>query len=419
VEKHVLKKKIAFIIQLYGLEINGGAEYHCRLIAEKLKDIYDVEILTSCAKSSVLWENEYAEGVSDIDGVKVRRFPTDRPRDRRKLRRMNQKLRKLQTHQKVLRALGLLGVYEKVVPDGITDADYEKWMEYQGPFLPKLIDYIKKEQANYDALIFFTYLYYPTIEGLKIAPGKSILIPTAHDEWQIHFPLFEAVFTSPKAILYNTLSEKRLVNRLFNNENIHSAIAAVGIEQEQPHVKYNINELLKTDDDYIIYIGRVDVHKGCQLLCDHFLKYKNATGKPLKLIFAGKLFMEKTIDPDIIYMGFVDEDVKITLLQNAMALVIPSLYESLSLVTLESMAQGVPVIANRDCEVLKDHIENSKSGFLFNDYESFKTAMDAVLDHAIDKTGLIANGKKYVAENYTWDVTIQKYKDAVDYVSRH
>jgi glycosyltransferase involved in cell wall biosynthesis len=418
VEKHVLKKKIAFIIQLYGLEINGGAEYHCRLIAEKLKDIYDVEILTSCAKSSVLWENEYAEGVSDI-GVKVRRFPTDRPRDRRKLRRMNQKLRKLQTHQKVLRALGLLGVYEKVVPDGITDADYEKWMEYQGPFLPKLIDYIKKEQANYDALIFFTYLYYPTIEGLKIAPGKSILIPTAHDEWQIHFPLFEAVFTSPKAILYNTLSEKRLVNRLFNNENIHSAIAAVGIEQEQPHVKYNINELLKTDDDYIIYIGRVDVHKGCQLLCDHFLKYKNATGKPLKLIFAGKLFMEKTIDPDIIYMGFVDEDVKITLLQNAMALVIPSLYESLSLVTLESMAQGIPVIANRDCEVLKDHIENSRSGFLFNDYESFKTAMDAVLDHAIDKTGLIANGKKYVAENYTWDVTIKKYKDAIDYVSRH
>jgi glycosyltransferase involved in cell wall biosynthesis len=402
VEKHVLKKKIAFIIQLYGLEINGGAEYHCRLIAEKLKDIYDVEILTSCAKSSVLWENEYAEGVSDIDGVKVRRFPTDRPRDRRKLRRMNQKLRKLQTHQKVLRALGLLGVYEKVVPDGITDADYEKWMEYQGPFLPKLIDYIKKEQANYDALIFFTYLYYPTIEGLKIAPGKSILIPTA-----------------PKAILYNTLSEKRLVNRLFNNENIHSAIAAVGIEQEQPHVKYNINELLKTDDDYIIYIGRVDVHKGCQLLCDHFLKYKNATGKPLKLIFAGKLFMEKTIDPDIIYMGFVDEDVKITLLQNAMALVIPSLYESLSLVTLESMAQGIPVIANRDCEVLKDHIENSRSGFLFNDYESFKTAMDAVLDHAIDKTGLIANGKKYVAENYTWDVTIKKYKDAIDYVSRH
>jgi glycosyltransferase involved in cell wall biosynthesis len=154
-------------------------------------------------------------------------------------------------------------------------------------------------------------------------------------------------------------------------------------------------------------------------LCNHFLKYKKVIGKPLKLVLAGKLFMEKTIDPDIIYMGFVDEDVKITLLQNAMALVIPSLYESLSLVTLESMAQGVPVIANRDCEVLKDHIENSKSGFLFNDYESFKTAMDAVLDHAIDKTGLIANGKKYVAENYTWDVTIQKYKDAVDYVSRH
>ncbi len=413
-----MKKKIAFIIQLYGLEINGGAEYHCRLIAEKLKDEYDVEVLTSCAKTSVTWANEYAEGVDYVNNVKVRRFMTDKPRDRHKLMLMNQKLRKRKTYQKVLRFLGLENIFERIAGDGVVEADYEKWLEYQGPYLPKLLDYIDKSQDDYDALIFFTYLYYPTVKGIQIAPQKSILVPTAHDEWQIYFPLFRNVFTSPKAILYNTLSEKRLVNRLFNNENIYSAIAGVGIEQQHAHVQYNVNELLKTDSDYIIYIGRIDVYKGCKLLFDYFLNCKKETTRPVKLVLLGKLFMEEIKDPDIIYMGFVDEDVKITLLQSAKALAIPSLYESLSLVTLESMAEGVPVIANKTCEVLKDHIENSEAGFLFDDYNSFKTAINTVLDPTFDKAALIKKGKNYIAENYSWDATLQKYRDAINYVSR-
>jgi len=32
------KLKLGFVVQRYGLEIAGGAEYHCRLIAELLRD---------------------------------------------------------------------------------------------------------------------------------------------------------------------------------------------------------------------------------------------------------------------------------------------------------------------------------------------------------------------------------------------
>src|SRR5262249_17948058 len=39
-----LRMKLAFVVQRYGLEIAGGAEYHCRLIAELLKDHADVEV---------------------------------------------------------------------------------------------------------------------------------------------------------------------------------------------------------------------------------------------------------------------------------------------------------------------------------------------------------------------------------------
>ena len=44
------KDKIAFVVVRYGADINGGAEYHCRMLAERLVDDYDVEVLTTCVK---------------------------------------------------------------------------------------------------------------------------------------------------------------------------------------------------------------------------------------------------------------------------------------------------------------------------------------------------------------------------------
>jgi len=414
-----LKKKIAFVIQLYGLEVNGGAEYHCRMIAEKLQDIYDVEVLTSCAKDHITWANTYPDGPGEVNGIKVRRFSTDHPRQRRELRKISKKINKATTLHKIARSLGLLNAYERFLSPKVTDKDYENWVRYQGPYLPKLITYLKENEANYDALIFFTYLYYPAIYGIDIAPQKSILVPTAHDEPQIYYPIFQRLFHTPKAILYNTLSEKRFVNRLFNNDGIYSAIAGVGIDAVKPAITPGIKDILKTDSPYIIYIGRIDAFKGCQLLIDHFLKYRDDNKADMKLVLVGKAFMQLPADEDIIHTGFVDENVKIALLQNAKALIMPSFYESLSLVTLESMAYGVPVIANQNCEVLKDHIENSHAGFLFNSYDSFKIAVDTISAPGFDSTKLSRNAKKYVAENYSWAAVIEKYHDAINYVSRH
>lgn len=42
------KENIAFVVVRYGLNINGGAEYHCRMLAERLTNDYNVEVLTTC-----------------------------------------------------------------------------------------------------------------------------------------------------------------------------------------------------------------------------------------------------------------------------------------------------------------------------------------------------------------------------------
>lgn len=412
-----MEKKIAFIIQRYGLEINGGAEYHCRVIAERLTAIYDVTILTSCAKDYLTWENEYADGISHINGVRVQRFAVTESRNLKKFHSLSRYLNKRTSYQKILRAVGLLPAFEKMLPEGSVKKNEEKLIDLQGPYLPNLIQYITESHTRYDALIFFTYLYYPTVRGLGVAPEKSILVPTAHDEPLIYLDIFKSLFKLPAAILYNTASEKRFVNKLFSNENIYSDIVGLGVEAVPNTTLQNTDAFIKNGDEYLIYIGRVDPLKGCKLLFDYFLAYKKATHSLIKLVVVGEIFMEIPKNDSIIATGFIDETLKISLLLKAKALVIPSFYESLSLVTLESMAYGIPVIANKNCEVLKDHIENSHAGFLFKDYKSFEDALNAISNPQFDTGTLSANAKKYVAENYTWDITIQKYQKAIARVS--
>ena len=73
--------KLAFIIQRYGAEVLGGSEHLCRLVAERLAPNHDVEVLTTCARDYVTWQNEYPEGADRVKGVTVRRFATAAVRD--------------------------------------------------------------------------------------------------------------------------------------------------------------------------------------------------------------------------------------------------------------------------------------------------------------------------------------------------
>ena len=415
----ILKKKIAFIVQRYGMEVNGGAEYHCRVIAEKLKDIYDVEVLTSCAKDYLSWKNEYPEGESIVNGITVHRFPAKKSRNWKEFNSLSRRLvNKRKLYQKALRGFGLLNAFEKLQSTENLQKKEEKWIIDQGPYVPSLINFLTENHQNYDALIFFTYLYYPTVYGINLAPQKSILIPTAHDEPPIYLNIFKALFKKPAAILYNTLSEQRFVNQQFHNENIFSEIVGIGIDPPKDVKPQSIDNIVKPGDPFLIYIGRVDPSKGCGILFDYFSAYKKVSNSNLKLVIVGELFMNAPANPDIILTGFVPDEVKTSLLLKAKALVIPSLYESLSLVTLESMAYGVPVIANENCEVLKDHINNSNAGFLFCNYDSFKNVMDTIANPKFDATILSENARQYVAANYSWPATIEKYQKAINYINR-
>ena len=74
-------KKICFVIQRYGDEVNGGAETLCKQLAERMTDRYDVSVLTTKAIDYMTWKDEYTADEETISGVKIRRFSVNRKRN--------------------------------------------------------------------------------------------------------------------------------------------------------------------------------------------------------------------------------------------------------------------------------------------------------------------------------------------------
>ena len=117
---------------------------------------------------------------------------------------------------------------------------------------------------------------------------------------------------------------------------------------------------------YLVYIGRIEKGKGCAELIRFFIEFKKQYPSPLQLVMIGKSYMELVENADIIYTGFVDETEKLQLLLQSTLLVMPSKFESLSMVLLEAMYYKKPVLVNQQCEVLHQHIAASKGGFSYS-----------------------------------------------------
>lgn len=378
-------KKICFVVQRYGLDVNGGAELHCRLVAEKLASNFEVDVLTTCAIDHYSWANYYKEGVETINGVKVIRFKTDHERD-----------------------IKLFNEHSFFIFNSDHNLqDEEEWLKKQGPYSSKLFEYIKQNKENYQKFIFFTYLYAPTFYGLPLVKEKSIFVPTSHDEPPIHLKIFEKLFCQPKTIFYSTLEEKNFVEKKFNNSHIRNKIVGVGFDipdfnRERFSAKYGI-------DNFMLYAGRIEEGKGCKTLFEYFLQFKNETKNNLKLVLLGKSAMEIPKNPNIIHLGFVPDQDKSDAMTLAKMLVNPSVFESLSMSVLESMTCRTPVLVNGGCNVTKEHCIKSNAGLWFDNYNDFKNATNFILENPKISSAMGQNGKNYVLKNYSWDGVINDY----------
>jgi glycosyltransferase involved in cell wall biosynthesis len=379
-------KPLAFVIQRYGHEVNGGAEALCRQVAERLAPETPVEVLTTCARDYLTWADHYPPGREEIDGVGVRRFPVAR--------------------QRRVRAFGRFS--KKVYDRDHTFAQEGEWMDRQGPDVPELYRFIASHRDDYGLFVFFTYLYPPTFFGLPQVAEKSILVPMAHDEAPLRLGIFRSLFHLPRGFIFNTEEERRFVHETFRNDYLPWTVGGAGIDL--PPSPPPSPPPAPAGGEYFLYLGRVDVEKGCGELIDFFLRHKKKHPSDVKLYLAGDVNMALPKSGDIVPLGYISDRSKATVLSGARALIVPSRHESLSLVALEAWAAGVPVIAHRGSRVLVEHVEESGGGWLYSGTREFTRCLDNVSDDADGRRRAGLAGRRYVARRYGWAKVLNSYR---------
>ena len=213
----------------------------------------------------------------------------------------------------------------------------------------------------------------------------------------------------PRAFIYNSFEERRMIERVSRNGRIPGDIVGVGIEVPRLSSGERFRQKHGIEGDYILYIGRIDENKGCHRLFEYFLKFKAETGSPVKLILIGNAVLKIPSHPDLLPLGFLSEEDKFDALEGARLLVMPSFYESLSMVTLEAWAMKKPVLANARCEVLKGQCQRSNGGLFYDDYEEFKEGLELFLGSEELCRAVGRNGRKYYEAHYTWENIENKY----------
>jgi glycosyltransferase involved in cell wall biosynthesis len=381
--------RLAFVVQRYGLDIAGGAEYHCRLIAEHLARHAEVEVLTTCAADYITWANHYPEGVERLNGIPVRRFPVKRPRDPGRFAAWT----------------------DEVMRDGDTanEKSQLQWLEEEGPFSPRLVRYVEKNRERFDFFVFFSYRYYTTYHGLRAVPGRSLLVPTAEDDGVYRLGVFPPLFRLPRAIVWNSPEEKAMIERATGPLAVPGDVVGVGSALPERSDPDGFRARHDLRGPFALYVGRIDENKGCRQLFDFFRRYRKDTGSSLALVLIGREVLPVPREPGVVHLGFLPDQEKWDALAAAELLFMPSRLESLSMVTLEAWWAERAVLANAKCEVLRGQCRRSNAGLYYSSYDEFREALALLESRPELRAALGRNGRRYFTENYAWEVVERKY----------
>jgi len=375
--------KIACVVQRYGAGVAGGSERHCREIALRLAATHEVTVLTTCAADYVTWENEFPVGESVDGGAVVRRFPVRRPR---RLKRF-------------------ADLSDEVFDGPTSDALQEDWFRENGPDCPELLDHLRAAGSHYDLVLFWTFRYAPSFFGVPLVRDRAVLLPTAEEDRAVDLSILEEFFQLPAAYIFLTPEEQALVSTRAGRAPELSTVIGMGLDAADSNAPVTLPPDITAP--YLLYLGRVDRNKGCDTLLEYFTDYASAHDG-LSLVLAGPAKMTVPSHPRIRALGRVSDAEREALLRGALAIVIPSPFESLSIVLLEAWNHGVPALVNGHCKVLKGQVRRANGGLYFRSSAEFTESLNTLRSADADRRALGAQGFAFVEREYRWPTVMER-----------
>lgn len=390
---------IAFVVQRYGAEVAGGAEALCRDTARALvRAGEDVTVFTTTARDYLSWEPFYPEGDWIDDGVRVRRFAVDPPDPQRSA--------------DLVRHLGL---------DPGDPAIEAEWAKAQGPvsrdMLAALSDLGDSHQGrsqrgnSYRAVACWTYLYATSQLAMPIVRDRGILVPLAHEEPMLRFTLTRGVIRMARALAFMTPEERRLVEHAAGVEHTPGVVVGAGLDPSPDGDAARARRVRALPPRFALYLGRVDASKGVDALIRMHESYRRAGG-PLGLVLAGREAPGLRIPGWVTTTGFITDQERADLLAAAEVVVLPSPYESLSLVALEAWRARRPTLGNARADVVAGQTARSGGGLLYTGPDTYERQLFRLSLNPAEREAMGESGRAFAA-TWTWDACVARWREVI------
>jgi glycosyltransferase involved in cell wall biosynthesis len=384
---------VAFVTKAYGSDLVGGGETLVRQFSRRLMEHgYTVEILTTCVRDYRDWDEIYSPGLSLVDNVPVRRFLLRQTVDIHEHRRLGLRLAMRLAH---------------------TEADERRWF-ITGLHSPALYRHLQECGCDYRLTIILDYFVGLSLYALAANTGRTAIYPQLHKEPIAYLLSVRRLLNAAHGIMFNCVPERDFAHYELGVGNPNVALVGVGVETNPVGQPERFRRRYGIAQPFLLYVGRLDVVKNVPALITCFQAYKARMGGGLKLVLMGKGPLKLPQHPDVLSVGLGSEEDKFDAYAAALALCQPSLMESLSIVTLEALAQGTPVLAHGGNDVTRYHCLTGNCGLYFYGRDDFALAVDYLRTHPHACNQLGQNGRAYVLEHYSWDKVTQRLLDAVE-----
>ena len=256
--------KLAFVPPRFGPGVLGGSE---AVMSESAIGLaargHDVEVITTCAVDHYSWANELPAGISEENGMLVRRFPVVRHPSRAALQAQ-------------------LAIGAGRVPD----VDHQvSWLGFQFGS-PGLFEHLLRYGDGYDAVILSPYLFWTTTVCLPFLAERAVVVPCLHDETYARLDVVRPVMADPALVWFLSGPEHELAHRLGPVARRHS-VTGSGVPVPRHYDPGGFMERHHLARPFVLFAGRREEGKGTGQLLDDFAAAV-AQGIDLDLVTIGK-----------------------------------------------------------------------------------------------------------------------------------
>jgi glycosyltransferase involved in cell wall biosynthesis len=416
--------RFALITPRYGAEITHGAEHACRLLAEEIAERHDVDVLTTCARDPETWKNAYSEGADRIRGVLVRRFAASGGRDTPAFEALSKRL----------------------FTTAHSRSDELEWVRRSGTSSAGLVDFLRRQHRNYDALVFFSYAAGTTIHGITVAPERSVLFPGATLHPALRLSLCQDTLTAPAAIGYGSPVERRVVRTYVRRHPRAEEIVGVGIgavresryprldespadgdpdaegsaESAEPELPPShlagrgvlFRRRHRLHGRFALYGGAVASDNGSEELIEYFYSFAERDADT-SLLLLGVKMMKLPVEPWLRSAGLLPDRDRLAALEAADVALAPDPDDIIAEHTLDGMAAGTAVLASARNPAAVDHVRRSNAGLYYGNRHEFVEAMRLLTSNDRLREALGRNGRRYVQQHYRWDAVLGRFERLV------